>query len=141
MRTDPHALHSTLAHVPTSLGAAALHSVLQPFFAEDGFRIIKPGDGTFFSFSLSNWHPVSVLAKRGSDVYAPFVMAARPGSAALFWLRREIEGAGCQLISVQPTERVAETVLKRWKARRRFETIGGVNFDIWRVPRRRAVAQ
>jgi hypothetical protein len=117
----------------------ALRNVLQPFFADDQFRIIKPGDGTFIAFGAFNWHPVSVLAKRGSDIYAPFVMATAPGAGSLFWLRREVEAAGFQLISVQPTERVIETILKRCKAKRRFETIGGANFEIWRIPRRRMV--
>jgi hypothetical protein len=128
------ALQQTLSQTKTPLGAVALCDVLQPFFVGDRFRIIKPGDGTFISFGTHTWHPVSVLAMCGRDIYAPFVLSNRNGLGALHWMRREIEACGFQLVSVQPTERMKETLLKRWGASQTAENIGGVDFDVWRIP-------
>jgi hypothetical protein len=131
-------LQQTLAQTVTPRGAMALRDVLEPFFAGGQFRIIKPGDGSFLSFGTQTWHPVSVLAMRGRDVYAPFVLSIRNNLGVLQWLRREIEACGFQLISVQPTDRMKETLLKRWKAPQSTENIGGVDFDVWRIPRKAA---
>ena len=129
-------LHQTLSQATTPLAAMALRDVLEPFFKGDQFRIIKPGDGTFLSFGAFKWHPVSVLAKRGRDVYAPFVLSISSGLGGIQWLRREVEACGFNLVSVQPTDRMKETLLKRWGAVQAAETIGGVAFDVWRIPRK-----
>jgi hypothetical protein len=131
-------LQQTLDQTTTPRGAVALRDVLGPFFAGNQFRIIKPGDGSFLSFGAHTWHPVSVLALRGRDVYAPFVLSIRNGRGALQWMRREVEACGFHLIYVQPSERIKETLLKRWKAPQSIENIGGVDFDVWRIPRKAA---
>jgi hypothetical protein len=116
-------------------GQTTLPGFLKAFFSHFGFTIIVPGDGVFMSFDRGTWSDASFLARKGSDIYVPMLVSNVWG-APLSWLRREIDEAGCQLVAIQPTDRLVETALKRTNAVRSVEEFGGVKLEVWRVPYR-----
>jgi hypothetical protein len=82
-----------------------------------GYRVIRPGDATWFP--LSDWEPVSVSSINGDYARLVLLHAIVQGRGALTRALAAIEAGGLIAQVIDPTRELASTLRRRgWRGRK-----------------------
>ena len=116
----------------TAMSGAAFARGFRDYLASYGFTIIRPGDGSLLWFSSDRWQPESFLARRGDEIWAPFVATKASVTGGIAGLVHEVEWCGLEPVFVEPTDRIAAIAEKRWGFTFEHERVGEIPFKVGR---------